>query len=401
MRVLIINELYKSGGAEMQTLREGNLLRQFGHECLIITLDPSIEYGWISKYHYNIGRKDGVLKKQLQMIFSDRQIVKELKIQIQHFKPDYIHLNNAKSHAISIYKVLENYKCIQTIRDYGAVCPKTQCIKSDLSLCEGYKNFNSCIKHCFSKGNFGLKNLWHWIGFKRRNKMQRIAINQFLCPSQMLTDYCNISGMNTICINNPFDFSLLDSQKIIKRINFQSKIYLYYGQIIGFKGIQQLIEAFSEFSRDKNDVELYLAGMLPEKYKQTFNELIDKYGNKRIKYIGQLKYTEMIDLLSKVHTVVIPSLWIENYPNTALEAMAVGCLAIASERGGMREIIGNDEYIFEILNKKSIIEKMELVYTINENYYMSITKENKIRVRKNNSMEGYYLNLKKCLRELD
>ena len=41
-----------------------------------------------------------------------------------------------------------------------------------------------------------------------------------------------------------------------KHTDFKRKIYLYYGQVIGFKGVEQLIEAFAEFSKGKEDVEL-------------------------------------------------------------------------------------------------------------------------------------------------
>lgn len=148
-------------------------------------------------------------------------------------------------------------------------------------------------------------------------------------------------------------------------------------------------------------MELHLAGMLPEKYKETLNNLINKYGNGKIRYIGKLEYNDMILELLKVHTVVIPSLWIENYPNTALEAVAVGCLVLGSERGGMREIIGTDRFIFHVLNKAEFVEKMEMAYQIGPEEYESITLANKKRVTVNNSFEMYYQRLKKAFDKLN
>lgn len=161
-------------------------------------------------------------------------------------------------------------------------------------------------------------------------------------------------------------------------------------------GVEQLIEAFSEFSKDKDDVELHLAGMLPEVYKGTLDKLLSQYGKGKIQYIGKLEYNDMIMELLKVHTVVIPSLWIENYPNTALEAMSVGCLVLGSERGGMREIIGTERFIFNVLDKADIVEKLELAYGISEDEYKKITITGQNRVRSNNSFEMYYKRLMKC-----
>ena len=397
MRVLIINELAKFGGAEMQTMRECTLLNQFGNEAIVLTLDPNFKQGWNLKSHYNISRKDSFLKRQVQMLFSDQVIVDEIKEVITYFNPDYIHLNNTRAHALSIYKAVIGYKCLRTIRDYGAVCPTSQCICADLSLCDGYTNCIKCMTKCWIRNNI-IKEMWNWICFKRRNNCQKKAIMNFACPSQMLTDYCNRAGLKTTCINNPFDFSMIIGKK--KETDFKKKIFLYYGQIIGFKGIEQLVEAFAIFSKNKQDVELHLAGLIPEKYKETFDKLLQKNKECKIKYIGKLEYDRMIMELLKVHTVVIPSVWIENYPNTALEAISVGCLVIGSERGGMREIIGNDKFIFNVLDKADFIAKLELAYGLSKDEYLTITEEEKLCVLHNNSFDKYCSRLLNCLNNI-
>ena len=152
MKVLIINELAKSGGAEMQTMRECALLQQFGNKARVVTLDPNFPSGWISETHYNISRKDSILKREMQMLLADKKIENELRRIIKDFNPDYIHLNNTKAHALSIFKAVEGYKCLRTIRDYGAVCPNSQSICADLSLCEGYVNCWKCLDKCIEIG---------------------------------------------------------------------------------------------------------------------------------------------------------------------------------------------------------------------------------------------------------
>ena len=87
MRILIINELAKSGGAEMQSMRECELLRQFGNESMVLTLDPNFTLGWNTEYHYNISLNESVIKHKLQMLFVDRSIVKEIRGIIKQFKP--------------------------------------------------------------------------------------------------------------------------------------------------------------------------------------------------------------------------------------------------------------------------------------------------------------------------
>lgn len=400
MKLVIINELYQCGGAEMQTQREAKICRENGHTVRIITLDPTFENGWIKEGHYNISRKDSRLKMQLQHFFCDYQVEKKMRGLIEEFDPDYIHINNAYEHALSIFRAVRGYKTLQTIRDYGAVCPNGLCIHPDRSICNGYQNGKQCMAECVLHDARKVRAFWQWMCFKRRDAARKKYVKQFACPSQMLTDYCNRQGLPTKCINNPFDFSLLDKMKIKKQTNFEKKTFLYYGQVVEHKGIRQMIQAFSAFSKGKEDVELCLLGRVPVEYKATLEQLIADYGNGKIHYLGAFPYEETIKQLATVYAVVIPSLWIENYPNTALEAACIGCMVLASERGGMKEIVGDGCFVFHVLKQDEIIKQFEAAYETPKERYIQITEKSKDRVRKNNTMEQYYARLVNTLRQI-
>ena len=400
MKLVIINELYQCGGAEMQTQREAKICRKNGHTVRIITLDPAFEDGWIKRGHYNISRKDSKVKQQLQHFFCDYQIEKRLRKIIEEFNPDYIHINNAYEHAFSIFRAVRGYKTLQTIRDYGAVCPNGLCIHSDQTICKGYRNGKQCIGNCIINDKRKVRALWQLFCFKRRDNVRKKYVEQFACPSQMLTDYCKHQGLPTVCINNPFDFSLLDEMNIQKQTDFRKKTFLYYGQIIGHKGIKQMIQAFSIFSEGKDDVELCLLGRVPVEYRSELENLINDYGHGKIRYLGAFPYEKTIRQLTTVYAVVIPSLWIENYPNTALEAACIGCLVLASERGGMKEIVGDDCLVFHVLQQDEIVKQFETAYEISPEKYVHITEQSSARVRKNNTMEQYYERLMKIFEQL-
>lgn len=400
MKLLIINELYQYGGAEMQTQREAEICRNHGHEVKIITLDPNFAEGWLTEGHYNISRRDNKIKKQLQRVFGDGTIEELLKRQIEDFSPDYIHINNAFDHVISIFRVVKGYRALQTIRDYGAVCPNGLSICPDNKICKGYHSCRQCLSTCVLHSERKLRTFWQWICFKKKDALRRKCINQFACPSQMLTDYCNNQGLPTRCINNPFDFSILDRMRIRKKTNFQKKEFLYYGQIVEHKGVRQMIQAFSVFAKDKDDVELNMLGRVPVEYEPVLKQMLHEYGNGKINYLGVLPYDETIQHLSTVYAVVIPSLWIENYPNTALEAASVGCLVLASERGGMKEIVGDGCLMFYVLKEKEIVERFEEAYELSEIKYEELVENSRERVRQNNTMEQYYEHLMELLENM-
>jgi len=48
---------------------------------------------------------------------------------------------------------------------------------------------------------------------------------------------------------------------------------------------------------------------------------------------------ELLELLSRALVVIVPSIWFENQPSSILEAFAVGKPVIASDLGGMTELV--------------------------------------------------------------
>jgi glycosyltransferase involved in cell wall biosynthesis len=111
-----------------------------------------------------------------------------------------------------------------------------------------------------------------------------------------------------------------------------------------------ILDAFIKFSADK-PVELHIVGKIENK---SLEKLLLRYlENDKTSYIGTMSYAQIVEKLQSVHTVVIPSLWIENYPNTALEGLITECIAIGSDRGGTKELIANDDFVFDVLNPQT------------------------------------------------
>lgn len=390
MRILVVNELFEYGGSEVQSKREVKNLKAHGHEALLLTLDPNFEEGYITDECYNIKHSESALLKYIHFAVLDKKILQKIESFISNFQPDFIHLNNANRYALPIYRVLEKYECIQTIRDYGAVCPTALSICTNKEMCGGFRSVFDCCKKCMLTDSGKIKTFLQILRFPQRTRVRKKAIKDFVCPSQMLTEYCNRFGLNTVCINNPLDFQMLDNMHLTRDKIFDPKTFLYYGLLAEHKGIIQLLDAFEKFALNKTDVQLLLVGDILPDFKVYFDERLARVDAKKIKYVGKLEYNEMIKTLYHVHTVVVPSLWIENYPNTVLEAMSCGCLVLGSERGGMREMICDDRFIFRILDLNDIVDKLEVAYGLPKEEYRRITEMAMKRVRENNSFQRYY-----------
>jgi len=388
MKVLLINDFIECGGAELQTKREMSNFISHNDEVLLITFDKKNK---IIENNINIKINYTFFSKVYNKLFSNPIIKFKLKRIIKKFGPDYIHINNIFACPITVYKAVKNYKTVQTIRDYGAVCSKTTCIYDDYTECAGYCNSN--CKNCLK--NKGFKTKFKKKSFDRINKFKFKSIDKFICPSEALTMKCKENNHDIVCINNPFDFSKITvkEKKLIGK-----KIFLYYGMIEEIKGIYILIDAFKKFYVNKDDVELHIIGKVVPKEKELFEKSIENDG--QIKYFGYMKNDLILNKLKEVFCVVVPSLWIENYPNTVLEPMANKTIVIGSNRGGIKGMINNEDLLFDIKDSNDLLNKLEYVYSLDTDTYMKFVEDNFKKIETNNTIDVYYERLTNLLKSL-
>lgn len=379
----------------MQTIRETDLLRSKGHSVYRISFDSSLSEGWQKndKQHYNFIPEDYLkinshlarIKRRIRKFFVKTSLKRKIENVIQLINPDIIHINNITYEPLTVYAVLRKYKSVQTVRDFGIVCPRKLCVTQNYKECDGYC-FEKCVKICaahrpfYKKLSFELDRLF----LKKVNYYRKKSIDKSICPSENLANVCTLNGIPTEALNNAFDFSVIED---FDKDFGDKKKYLVYGLVAKHKGILQLVEAFKIFSKDK-DVRLEIVGKLAPEFKEEFDEAI-KCENK-ICYLGVMPYKEIISHLQTVYSVVVPSLWLENYPNTALEGLATRCVVLGSNRGGIPELIKDDRFVFDVLNIDSIIDALENSYLLNEKTWKKITDDNFERVKNNNSLEKYY-----------
>ncbi len=108
--------------------------------------------------------------------------------------------------------------------------------------------------------------------------------------------------------------------------------FLYTGQLTFNKGVHVLIEAFK---RSKTPYALKIVGSGP--YAETLKALAGD--DDRIQFEGQKHIEDIKQLYRQAAALVVPSLWYEVGPVTAMEGMAYGLPLIVHNMGGMREIV--------------------------------------------------------------
>lgn len=108
----------------------------------------------------------------------------------------------------------------------------------------------------------------------------------------------------------------------------------YAGALAPHKGVHLLIEALRRLNW--NDATLLIAGAGEAAYVE---KLTQAAAGLRVELLGRVASEAMPAFLDRLDVLVIPSLWPENLPIAALEAYARGLRVIASDAGGLAEVV--------------------------------------------------------------
>lgn len=117
--------------------------------------------------------------------------------------------------------------------------------------------------------------------------------------------------------------------------------FLFVGRIVGDKGVNELIEAFMRLQKSHNSIRLLLVGYYEndiDPVSETTQALIDN--TPEIEEVGAIFGDDLLTYYAASDCFVFPS-YREGFPNTVLEAGAMGLPQIVTDINGSREIVTN------------------------------------------------------------
>lgn len=180
--------------------------------------------------------------------------------------------------------------------------------------------------------------------------------NHNVCKKPMkVLGYGNVMGV---------DMERFDPKRFEKEIcNRDGFVFLFVGRIVGDKGINELVEAFSKLHEKYPNTELRLVG----RYEMDLDPVSEKTQNTIKTYDGIITVGSKFgdDLLweyANADCFVMPS-YREGFPNTVLEAGAMGLPQIVTDINGSREIVNDGEngLVIPVKESKAIFESMERI----------------------------------------
>jgi glycosyltransferase involved in cell wall biosynthesis len=110
------------------------------------------------------------------------------------------------------------------------------------------------------------------------------------------------------------------------------------GEFRRVMGIDFLLQAFGELAATQ-ELSLLLVGPLEQKDARYYCQLLDNHKySQRICRVGTIDHSQVLAYMKACDLMVFPSIS-DSCPNKVLEAMLVGCAVIASDVGGIPELI--------------------------------------------------------------
>lgn len=244
---------------------------------------------------------------------------------------------------------------------YQAVCPNGLLVhQPDRQICPGHfqaARYGECLR-CQSSEISWLRSWMNLLAMFPRNFLVRraganIAVSQHVLHRQSLPQSLVI--LHGIADATPMMPPPAPASGGSGKITFA-----YVGRFVPEKGIALLLDAAHLLQLEKFDFEIELIGDGPER--ANLEEKIARNQLESCVHItGFLTGTAFSEALRGVRVIVMPSVWEETAGLAAIEQMMRGRLVIASQIGGLAEIVGDAALAFSPGNVQALATCMKKV----------------------------------------
>jgi len=344
MRVLHVNKfLYRRGGAESYMLDLARLQREAGDDVAFWSMqhpqnqpDPN-EDVFAPRMELNPPAETwaGRAKAAAGVIYrpSARAGIEQM---LHRFRPDVVHLHNIYhqlSPSILRPVARRGIPMVMTLHDYKLVCPTYQFLDHG-EICEAClpRRFHQATVRRCNQGSLSGSLLATVEVSLHRALGAYDPIEVLICPSEFMRRKMLEGGIDAERLLHVPHFCDVGS---IAAATEPGRGVVYGGRLSPEKGVDVLIRAMVSLP---GDVTVDIAGDGPSR--EDLVRLAAEVGvSDRVRFLGRLATPELHQRMREAAAVVVPSRWYENQPMIILEAAAAGRPVIATELGGLPELV--------------------------------------------------------------
>src|SRR3989344_4289170 len=258
---------------------------------------------------------------------------------------DIIHVQGKYySPAGFLAKLILKITVILTIRDYQLICGYGFCVWQKTKACGIFeyfrRDFPFYVKNYLRNPSYGSIILNFLFAINSRLTKYFYAffakrLDLLICISKAQSEIYIKNGFKKVkVVYNPMQFSQTQfTSKPKKQI-------LFAGRLTPGKGSILLFEALPRVFKKLKVLKVLIAG---EGFLKNDLKTIAHKSSfaKNIEFLGRLDHDRLLKIYSQSLITVVPSLWPEPFGRVALESISQGTPVVVTNRGGLKEIIGN------------------------------------------------------------
>jgi len=295
--------------------------------------------------------------------------------------PDLLHLMSGYLITASPLRAAQtlNIPTVISLTDFWFLCPRITMLRSNRELSTLPLDASRCVR-CLREE----KRRYRWPGkafprlsdfywrlqagevseIEKRLSYLTESLNQagkLISPSRFLRSMYIKAGVDPERIGfsrQGRDFQDLSGRELRKSSSDKLRL-AYIGQIVDHKGIHVLIEALSTIRNEEISLKIYGDTTSATRYTKAIKK--KAASDRRIEFCGRFQPDDLLKIHQSIDVLIVPSVWYENSPNVILEAFAYKTPVIATNLGGMAELIkdGQNGFVFEVGDAKHLAEKIE------------------------------------------
>jgi glycosyltransferase involved in cell wall biosynthesis len=364
VKIVLINSAYYPnvfGGAERSVQHLAEALTRAGQDVVIISLGSEYSTSFINgvKVHYvplyNIylpfdKRPPLIARFAWNLIDIWNPIMAQrLGRIIAQERPDIVHTNTLLGFSVSAWGEIkrQHVPIVHTLRDHSLLCPRTTMFKAG----------NNCQSQCLSCKAFS---------FSKKPRGEYVdavvGISRYILDRHLTAGW--FSTAQASVIHNSFravePTARHSADRLLK--------FGFLGRLTPGKGIELLIRSFMQVP--VQSARLRIGGAGHADYVRRLRAGSD---DSRIEFVG---YIAREQFYQSVDVVIVPSLHNEALGRVILEAYAYGCPVVASNRGGIPEIVtvGQTGFLFDPSDESQLVDLLtmfalrpDLVGTLTQN----------------------------------
>jgi glycosyltransferase involved in cell wall biosynthesis len=324
MKVLFLCDFGSAhGGAEIATLSLRDGLRERGHDARLLSSSarPS-DLPILADYvcHGSVGFSQVYLQTANPWAWSKvGQVLRE-------FRPDVVHVSMLLLELSPlILPLLGGTPAVYHAHWLRSVCPTGMKLLPDRSLCHHVPGAICRKTGCVSAPDWPFymaqRNLW---------KLWRRVFRRVVAPSESIRKTLLEDGIDNVeVIPNGI------APKPQRGARSDPPAVLFCGRLVKEKGIDVLLRAWTGIIEEIPEAQLYIAGEGPDRPN------LERIERRNVHFLGHVSQSDLDGVAAPCWVQVVPSVCIESFSLAALEGMMRGMGVVASDVGGIPDLIDN------------------------------------------------------------